>query len=103
MVIRSDDPGFESPSRVYVASLDGYLLLQRFIFDSLNGTDIPYHESLFHSLPEAIRDRDRIVLSGLVNYTPERGREIIIYDTYDTSNVTEEMIETVKRLIWEQL
>jgi hypothetical protein len=88
---------------MYVASLGGYFLFRRFIFDSLNGTDIPCHEALFHSLPEAIRNRDRIVLSGLVNYTPERGREIIIYGTYDTSNVTEEMIETVKRLVWEQL
>jgi hypothetical protein len=89
---------------MYVESLGGYFFSRRFIFDSLDETTyIPYHEAMFQSLPEAIRSRDRIVLSGLVDYTPECGREIVIYNTYDKDKVTEEMIETVKRLVWERI
>jgi hypothetical protein len=46
--------------------------------------------------------RQRIAKEGLllaVDYTPEHGREIVIYDTYDKDHVTEEIIETVKRLV----
>jgi hypothetical protein len=104
MVIRSDDSGFESRALIYVESLGGYFFLRRFIFDSLNPMEyIPYHEAMFQSLPEPIRSRDKIVLSGLVDYTPEHGREIVIYDTYDKDHVTEEIIETVKRLVWERI
>jgi hypothetical protein len=83
IVIRAPfDSGVLSSSIHYLEEIGCYVVVRRYVYNPAGGYDsVPYHEDIFLSLPEALRDREKDVAHGLVDITPDGSRTLTIYDT----------------------